>query len=129
MKVLIILTMLLVPLASYGAEICDISNDPINADTEESPLKDVDYSEAEVVRSLEGLKIYFEKEDAGDYFIPENYLTIIQGGFLLRRAKLFEKNWIEEQKSSPKYPRWKERAEEAKSDYCQYRKTHFLIDW
>jgi hypothetical protein len=131
MKNIAIILLALFPLFAHGEEVCDTSKDPINADVEESPLKDKDYSEEEVIKTLEGLKIFFSKEDTGKYYIAENYMLIIKGGYLLRQAKLIKINLekINRTKNPVEYSETKKEYEKAKIRYCMYRKSIFLYDW
>jgi len=131
MKQLPIILLALLPLLANGEEVCDTSKDPINADVEESPLKDKDYSEENVVKALDGLKTFFMKEDPGKYYIPENYMLIIKGGYLLRQTKLIKNNLERiNQTSNPiEYAETKNEYEKEKTEYCTYRKSNFLYDW
>lgn len=129
MRKFLILLLASYSLSPVAEQMCDTSKDPVNADVEEAPLNDADYSEQSVLTAMKHLGRFFTSNTNEKYYIPDNHLIIINGGYLLRMAKIYKIKWEAElaKKSNDSY--WKEAYIDAKEEYCKYRTTHFLIDW
>ena len=129
MRKFLILLLASYSLTTVAEQMCDTSKDPVNADVEEAPLNDADYSEQSVLKAMKHLEKFFTSNANEKYYIPDNHLTIINGGYLLRMAKTYKIKWEAEEAKNSKDTYWKENYIDAKEKYCKYRKTNFLIDW
>lgn len=129
MRKFLILLLASYSLSTVAAPMCDTSKDPVNPDIEEAPLNDADYSEESVLKAMKYLETFFTSNTTEKYYIPDNHLTIINGGYLLRVAKIYKLKWQAEEKKKSNDTYWKEAYIDAKEEYCKYRKTHFLVDW
>ena len=129
MRKFLIILLTLYSFFAVAEQMCDTSKDPVNADVEEAPLNDADYSEQSVLKAMKHLEKFFTSNATEKYYIPDNHITIINGGYFLRMAKIYKIKWEAEEAKKSKDSYWKEAYTDAKEEYCKYRQTNFLIDW